>query len=62
MTRSIYLNLTRVFEIARTQGISTHLAADQVAEERIRKIQGLGSHHWGRFLERRAGPTLRGRI
>jgi leucine dehydrogenase len=53
MTRGIYLNLTRVFEIAKREGLPTYVAADRVAEERIRNIQGLGSHHWGRFIDRR---------
>ncbi len=31
----IYDNLRQVFEIARTQGVSTHVAADRLAEQRI---------------------------
>jgi len=52
MTRGIYLNLTRVFEISRRDGIPTSEAADRVAEERIAKVQQLGSRHWGRLIAR----------
>ncbi len=34
----IYQNMERVFDIADREGISTYLAADRMAEERIRKI------------------------
>jgi leucine dehydrogenase len=37
-TESIYFVLKRVFEIARSRGISTAEAANAVAEERIRKV------------------------
>lgn len=50
MTRSIYLNLSRVFEIARRDGITTAVAADRLAEERIATVKKLGSRHWGRML------------
>jgi len=52
MTRGIYLNLTRVFETARRDSISTAKAADRVAEERIATVRKLGSKHWGRLLAR----------
>jgi leucine dehydrogenase len=52
MTRTIYLNLMRVFEIARRDGVTTALAADRVAEERIATVRKLGSQHWGRLLQR----------
>ena len=52
MTRGIFLNLMRVFEISRTKQIPTYVAADHLAEERIEVIQKLGSRHWGRFLQR----------
>jgi leucine dehydrogenase len=51
MTRTIYLNLMRVFETARREGITTALAADRVAEERIATVKKLGSRHWGRLLQ-----------
>ncbi len=50
MTRGIYLNLMRVFEIAQNESIPTHEAADQMAEERIANVQKLPARHWGRFL------------
>lgn len=50
MTRGIYVNLTRVFAISRTEGIPTHVAADRVAEERIATIKKLGIRNWGRFI------------
>ncbi|MDX1582978.1 MAG: Glu/Leu/Phe/Val dehydrogenase [Thermoanaerobaculia bacterium] len=52
MTRTIYLNLSRVFEIAKRDGITTAVAADRLAEERIETIKKLGSRHWGRMLAR----------
>ena len=50
MTRGIYLNLMRVFEISKNKGVPTHVAADHMAEERIETIKKLGSRHWGRFI------------
>jgi leucine dehydrogenase len=50
MTRGIYLNLMRVFEISQTQALPTYVAADRMAEERIAKIKALGARHWGRFI------------
>lgn len=50
MTRSIYLNLSRVFEIAKRDGITTAVAADRLAEERIATIKKLGTRNWGRML------------
>src|SRR3546814_2621663 len=35
MMRTIYHNLTRIFEIAERDGIPTYKAADRMAEERI---------------------------
>ena len=52
MTRSIYLNLMRVFEIAENEGISTAVAADKVAEERIERIRALGTRQWGQLIHR----------
>ena len=52
MTRSIYLNLTKVFDLAKREGITTARAADRVAEERIATVKKLGSQHWGRLLKR----------
>lgn len=52
MTRGIYLNLTRVFETAKREGVTTAVAADRVAEERIATVRKIGSKHWGRLLAR----------
>jgi leucine dehydrogenase len=52
MTRGIYLNLTRVFQIAKAEKIPTAQAGNRVAEERIAKIKAIGLRHWGRLLER----------
>lgn len=54
MTRGIYLNLMRVFEIAKEHGVPTSEAAEKMAEERIANIKGLGARHWGRLLNHRA--------
>ncbi|HVS01621.1 MAG TPA: Glu/Leu/Phe/Val dehydrogenase [Thermoanaerobaculia bacterium] len=51
MTRTIYLNLTRVFDIAEHDGITTALAADRLAEERLATVRKLGTKHWGRLLQ-----------
>lgn len=50
MARGIYANLIRVFEISRAEAIPTNRAADRVAEERIRRIQGMRAQHWGRAI------------
>ena len=55
MTRGIYLNLMRVFEISKQDEIPTNVAANRVAEERIQTVKGLGSRHWGRFITEQAG-------
>lgn len=52
MTRTIYLNLMRVFEIADEDGVSTAVAAERVAEERMEKIRALGTRQWGRLIAR----------
>jgi hypothetical protein len=52
MTRTIYLNMMRVFEIADEEGVSTAVAADRVAEERMAKISALGTRQWGRQIAR----------
>jgi len=52
MTRSIYLNMMRVFEIAEQAEITTADAADALAEERIANVRALGTRQWGRLIER----------
>jgi len=54
MTRSIYLNMMRVFEIAEQAEITTADAADALAEERIANVRALGTRQWGRLIERNA--------
>jgi leucine dehydrogenase len=51
MARGIYNNMIRVFEISRAESIPTYVAADRVAEERIRSIQALRGRHWGRAIQ-----------
>jgi len=46
-TRKVYENVSRVFSIAKRDGIGTHLAADRLAEERIKTIGGLRQRHPG---------------
>ncbi|MGE5234525.1 MAG: Glu/Leu/Phe/Val dehydrogenase dimerization domain-containing protein [Acidobacteriota bacterium] len=49
-TRGIYVNLTRVFEIARSEKIPTHVAAERMAEERIARLKAMGPRHWSRQM------------
>ena len=56
MMRTIYHNLTRIFEIAERDGIPTYKAADRMAEERIAAIGKLRLPH----LEQSA-PRFMGR-
>jgi len=53
MTRGIYINMMRVFEISDRDGIPTHVAADRMAEERIASIKALGARNWGRMINHR---------
>ncbi|HEX5758999.1 MAG TPA: Glu/Leu/Phe/Val dehydrogenase dimerization domain-containing protein [Thermoanaerobaculia bacterium] len=53
MTRGIYINLMRVFEIARGERVATHVAAERVAEERIGKLKALRPQHWARTIRQR---------
>ena len=52
MTRTIYLKMMRVFELAEQDGITTAVAADRVAEERIQEIRALGTRQWGTMIRR----------
>ncbi len=56
MMRTIYHNLTRIFEIAERDGIPTYRAADRLAEERIEVIGKL------KLPLGRAQPRFQGRI
>ncbi len=59
MTRTIYLNLMRAFEVSKAESVPTNEAADRVAEERIATIGRLGSRHWGRFISPEAPAAAR---
>lgn len=56
MMRTIYHNLTRIFEIAERDGIPTYKAADRLAEERIEIIGKL------KLPLGRARPRFQGRV
>lgn len=47
MTRGIYHNLRKVFQLAKQENIPTNKAADRVAEERIRQIAKIKQTHLG---------------
>ena len=47
-TRMVYDNLSRVFALAKRDGVGTHIAADRVAEERIKTIGLLRQRHAGK--------------
>lgn len=48
-TTQVYDNLLQVYRISREQKISTHVAADRLAEVRIKSIANLRQHHHGRM-------------
>lgn len=52
LTRTIYVKMMRVFELADEHGTSTADAADKVAEERLREIRALGTRQWGGQIRR----------
>ena len=56
-TRKVYDNCLQVFEIAKTENISTNLAADRMAEKRLKTIGHLRQRHPGRSS--RSFTTLR---
>ena len=59
MMRTIYYNLSRIFQIAERDGIPTYKAADRMAEERIASIGKIKLPTMGnngpRFLGRMRG-------
>ncbi len=57
MMRTIYHNVTRIFQIAERDGIPTYKAADRMAEERIVTIGKLKLPHMGN-----SGPRFLGRM
>lgn len=56
-TKKIYDNMMKVFEIAKRDNVSTHIAADRMAEERIKTVGKLRQRHPGK--SNRAFTTLR---
>lgn len=56
-TRRVYDNVSKVFEIAKRDNISTHIAADRLAEERVATIGRLKQRHPGK--SNRSFTTLR---
>ncbi|MCM2280852.1 MAG: NAD-binding protein [Bdellovibrionaceae bacterium] len=56
-TTQVYENMMQVFAIAKKEGISTHVAADRLAEERIKVIGRLKQTHLG--LASRPYATLK---
>ncbi len=47
-TKKVFTNLQKVFELAKSAGVPPHIAADRVAEERIRTIGHLRERHPGK--------------
>jgi leucine dehydrogenase len=47
-TKKVYDNLMRVFKIAKEENIATHIAADRLAEQRMKTIGGLRQRHQGK--------------
>ncbi|MCD9126872.1 Glu/Leu/Phe/Val dehydrogenase dimerization domain-containing protein [Luteimonas fraxinea] len=56
MMRTIYHNLTRIFEISERDGVPTYMAADRLAEERIETMGKL------KLPLGRAQPRFQGRV
>lgn len=48
-TKQVYDSMMQVFKIAKEKNIATNLAADQLAEHRLRMIGGIRQHHMGRM-------------
>lgn len=49
-TRRVYDNCMRVFELAKRDDVGTHVAADRLAEERIRTVGQLKQRHPGKHF------------
>lgn len=56
-TRKVYDNLMKVYSIAKRDNVGTHVAADRLAEERIKTIGQLKQRHQGKSS--RAFTTLK---
>jgi leucine dehydrogenase len=48
MARGLYQNTTRIFEMSRTLGIPTAVAAHRLAEDRIASVTAMRSRFWAR--------------
>ncbi|RME17902.1 MAG: leucine dehydrogenase, partial [Bdellovibrio sp.] len=48
-TMQVYDNLMNVFKISKQENVPTYIAADRLAEHRIKKIGNLRQHHHGRM-------------
>lgn len=48
-TKQVYDSVMNVFQISKTENISTHLAANRLAEKRLSKIGALRQHQQGRM-------------
>jgi leucine dehydrogenase len=57
-TKRVYDNVLKVFEIAKKENIGTHIAADRLAEQRIKTIGHLKQRHPGKSSSR-AFTTLK---
>ncbi|MBI3951395.1 MAG: Glu/Leu/Phe/Val dehydrogenase [Acidobacteria bacterium] len=57
MTRGIYYNLRRVFQIAREENIPTSQAADKLVEQRIAMVSQLKSMYTGQGIHRMRWDT-----
>jgi leucine dehydrogenase len=56
-TRKVYDNVSKVFQLAKRDNVSTHIAADRLAEERMSTIGNLKRRHPGKAS--RAFTTLK---
>lgn len=48
-TKQVYDSMMKIFNIAKTESIPTHVAANRLAEHRLNKISGLRQHLQGRM-------------
>lgn len=48
-TKQVYDSMMNIFKIAKTENIPTHVAANRLAEKRLRNISNIRMHHQGRM-------------
>jgi leucine dehydrogenase len=58
MARGLFHNTTRIFELSRSQGIPTSIAAHRVAEDRIASIKAMRSRFWARKVRLMRGAPV----